>query len=135
MATVLAVAWWKGDWRARLLASGQFAQFAINLAVCALAVCYVQGRPIETWRYLVQDVVFTLLCFAAVVGARRYWVIWTASIASVALVTDYLYICAGMTSYWAWASANIIWSDALFALILWGVWTEVESRRDAERAS
>lgn len=124
---VVAVAFWKGRWRERLVAVA----FVLPLPVHALFPLDRIALPQNlAWcvRSLTDDLVLLAACLIAVRGARRYWVIWTAALALLEVVTDATVLLDPDVTLIAFGSANIIWSWCLAAVVMWASLTNPGAR-------
>lgn len=115
---VAVVALWKGGWRER----------AIAFAPALYPMLWrTHGWDGASWRAIVDDSLVLGLCLICAVGAKRYWTLWAASFALLALVSDLLAYAPHVTR-WAWASASLIWSYMIDLAVLWGLWTTARDR-------
>lgn len=113
---VAVLAIWKGGRREIII--------AVALAIEGLVSAYVYpvGPTRPTWREPGYDAVILAICIACVVRADRYWTLWACSFALLGEISDLSIFATGITR-WAWLSASLVWSYAVAAAVLWGVFT------------
>lgn len=128
------LAFWKGDWRTRVLATYCLFSFVFEMS-CNFTTCWDSNHlPRLAWRWLAQDLIALGACFVCVRRADRYWVIWASSIRLAMFATDLLGLYRPLSS-WAYVSAAIVWVYLFDASILWGTWEAIRSRRAARRVA
>lgn len=128
---VTVVAFWKGGWRERLLASVIVATVLFVHYGCARWLCWGSNHmPRLAWRWLLEDLVMLAACLLCVWRAERYWVVWATSLAVLQVAVDILRPFAGVTP-WAAGSAGVIFTYLLQAAILWGALTAPARARRA----
>ncbi|THD77015.1 MAG: hypothetical protein E7812_13730 [Phenylobacterium sp.] len=85
----------------------------------------------ETRALVLMTLPLFLAQLAIIIGLAlrydRYWLIWASSFLLLHVVTDLVGLRPG-TSWWAFASAHVIWSYCTSAVFLWGVWSYAPAR-------
>lgn len=116
---VLLSAFWKGGWRERLVASVFAAPTALHFLLGHRAYYRVSSGP---WA-VALDLALLVACLICVHRARRYWVIWAAALALLEVVGDMTMLLDPKVTYWAAASAGVIFSWILGPLLIWASFT------------
>lgn len=114
---------WKGGWRERALAGVHQANSMIAYW-CLATHCPLNGYwgPLG-WRMawdLTSDSAILVTCLIGAWRSDRWWVMWASAFALARVVTDLFSLHPDVT-YWAAASANIMWEHLINACLVWGV--------------
>lgn len=127
--SILAAAIWKGGWRERTVAALNPAYFIVASVVGSLGWFGAFEYPAVAWRSVCLNLLQAAVLIPVVVRARRYWVLWAASIELLAVTVALIAALGGGISIWTWAAANNFWALAFDAMVLFGInqaWREPE---------
>jgi len=119
MIAVVVSALWKGQWRERLIALVFAFPSVLYLWLPPGSLFHLARGP----RALIDDLILFAACLICVRGARRYWVIWAAAIVLLEVIADVAMLLDPDVTYWAAASANVMWSWILGGLLIWASFT------------
>lgn len=132
LGAITVLAFWKGSWRERAIASSQVLCTLLNRWLVCNAACWAQGGPDHMLTlFVAEDLIVLAVCVGSAWRANRYWTIVAASIALAYLATDVVTVVSPAVTKWAFLSAQIFWFYALMTTVLWGVWTTARDRRAA----
>ena len=120
-----AIALWKGGTRERVIAVSQALEMLRGVYLVSAGKILL-----AMWQPAFFDSFILVICLVCVVRADRYWTVWACSFALLGVVSDLSIFATGITR-WAWLSASLVWSYAVAAAMLWGVFT----RRPGETSS
>jgi hypothetical protein len=112
-----AIALWRGGTRERVIAVSQAVEMLTGIYLLP-----VGKAVLPMWHPAFYDSFILVVCLACVVRADRYWTIWACSFALLGEISDLSIFATGITR-WAWLSASLVWSYAVAAAVLWGVFT------------
>ncbi|MEO8112946.1 MAG: hypothetical protein ABI655_01100 [Phenylobacterium sp.] len=126
LSSVTLLAFWKGGWRERVIASLQ----PVYVVVHSLwpEASYWASDSLAGGFERGYDAVMLAVCLICARRADRYWVIWASAFALLSVVTDVAGQTVPHVTMWAYSSANVIWTYLLDAAILWGVWGSARDR-------
>jgi hypothetical protein len=125
--STLLIAWWRGGWRERLIATIAAAQYFA--AVTFPAGWGSANHIVRGSRSLIGDLLMLAACVVCVRGARRYWVIWAATFALLSVVTDIAFLLSPTITSFAFISADDIWAWAQAWVVIWAALTNPDRGR------
>ena len=117
---------WKGGRPERIWAVVRVAVMLYPLGTCSIYAC-------PEMRALVAaalPIMLTQLAAIVFLALRydRYWLIWASSFCLLHVVTDLVGLYPG-ASWWAFASAHVIWTYCSSLVLAWGTWSYAREQR------
>ena len=109
--TVCAGAFWKGGREEQLAAGGLLLGFALTVALRDGSWGGIQ------WSAFVADVCLLVLLTAIALRTERYWPVAAAAFQLLGVVTHLARMVDPGVMAWAYATAQVIWSQLLVAAI------------------
>jgi len=129
---VLAIALWRGDRRARLIAFVFAAQWTVDHF---FPIPWIAATRMERGaRDLTGDLVALGVCLVALRGARRYWVALVCGLALLCVAVDVVFLMTPGMSAYTFVRADILISFVQSAVLIWASLTEHRRARLAEGA-
>ena len=119
--TVCAGAFWKGGREEQLAAGGVLLSFALTVALRDRSWAGIQ------WSAFVTDVCLLVLLTAIALRTERYWPMAAAAFQLLSVITHLARMIDPGVMAWAYATAQVIWSQLVVVAIgvgAWNAWRE-----------
>jgi hypothetical protein len=124
-ALVCGGAFWKGDREQQIAAGGLLLGWVFTLL---LRDPRWQGAQ---WGAFAVDVAFLALLVALALTTRRFWPLAAAAFQLLAVVTHTARVLDASLGGWAYATAEVIWTQLVLVAMGVGVWNSWRGRRQA----
>lgn len=107
---------WRGGWRERVITASQVSQL-LSVRVLVWLGIYDGATPV--WRLLASDTGLLVICLVCAWRTERYPLLWASSCALLTVAANIMGLFVPGVTFWAYASASIIWSYLLSACVMW----------------
>jgi uncharacterized membrane protein (UPF0136 family) len=111
-----ASAFWKGGREEQIVAGGLLMSWAVTIALRDRSWAGTQ------WSAFVADACLLVLLMAISMRTRRYWPLAAAAFQLLCVVTHVGRMIDPGVGGWAYATAQVIWSQLVFVALGVGVW-------------
>src|SRR3546814_160249 len=120
-------AFWKGGREEQLAAGGLLLSFALTVALRDRSWAGIQ------WSAFVGDLGVLILLTAIALRTRSYWPLAAAAFQLLCVVTHLARMVDPGVRAWAYATAQVIWSQLVFITVGVGTWNEIGRASCRER--
>jgi hypothetical protein len=113
----------KGGWEERITALGLLANVAFTV------ILRDRSWPHLQWAGFEADILFFALILAIALRSRKYWPLAAAAFALLDVVTHVAKLIDANVAQWAYFTAIVIWTYALFVALGVGTWNTWRAQR------
>ncbi|THD77078.1 MAG: hypothetical protein E7812_14065 [Phenylobacterium sp.] len=139
---IAALVVWKGDWpqRTSMLAFMLTSWFENFVCFYRCPVWHAHAAPYDAqawqelyfWRPFIFDGAQLTICVVFALRGVGYWAVWGSSILLLDFANDVVWASSKGFSLWTYLSADLIFSYAFTAVMLWGVWGRLRDNASAK---